>query len=147
MAILPRPRRLPRSSLRDALPELAVESLRLKLTLQHHLVAWSGRRLDGDDRHRARIHDRGGARPLQDGSGILPGRGGSDARRGLDCAVAEAVRAVSRRDTGAGIRKENRFMPENEAKAVPATNETSSFEPLTGPAGPLAVSETNPRYF
>ena len=38
-------------------------------------------------------------------------------------------------------------MPENEAKAVPATNETSSFEPLTGPAGPLAVSETNPRYF
>ena len=39
-------------------------------------------------------------------------------------------------------------MPENEAKAVPATNDTSSFEPLTGPAaGPLAVSETNPRYF
>src|SRR5918999_462466 len=89
-----------------------------------------------------------GARPLQDGSGILPGRDGSDVRRGLDCAVAEAVRAVSRRDTGAGIRKENRYMPENEAKAVPATNDTSSFEPLTGPAaGPPAVSEANPRYF
>ena len=38
-------------------------------------------------------------------------------------------------------------MPENEAKAVPATNDTSSSGALTGPAGPLAVSETNPRYF
>src|SRR3712207_6613363 len=44
---------------------------------------------------------------------------------------------------GRGIGKENRGMSDNEAKVVPATNTTAS----SGAAGPLAVSETNPRYF
>ncbi len=41
-------------------------------------------------------------------------------------------------------------MSDNEANAVPATNDTTSSGPSTGPgaaAGPLVVSETNPRYF
>src|SRR5215207_602693 len=44
---------------------------------------------------------------------------------------------------GRGIGKGNRGMSDNDAKAEPATNATASF----GPAGPLVVSETNPRYF
>ena len=35
-------------------------------------------------------------------------------------------------------------MSDDEAKAMPATNATASSEPA---AGPLVVSETNPRYF
>ena len=35
-------------------------------------------------------------------------------------------------------------MSDNKAKAVPATNDTASFGPA---AGPLVVSQTNPRYF
>jgi hypothetical protein len=39
-------------------------------------------------------------------------------------------------------------MADNELNAVPATNDTTSSGSSTGPAaGPLAVSETNPRYF
>ena len=39
-------------------------------------------------------------------------------------------------------------MPEKEPKAALATNATASSGPLTGPAaGPLLVSEANPRYF
>jgi hypothetical protein len=39
-------------------------------------------------------------------------------------------------------------MANNEVNAVPAANDTSSSGSSTGPAaGPLAVSETNPRYF
>jgi Family of unknown function (DUF6298) len=43
-----------------------------------------------------------------------------------------------------GIGKENRGMSDNEAKAVPATNATATSVPA---AGPLVVSEINPRYF
>src|SRR5829696_3324218 len=45
---------------------------------------------------------------------------------------------------GRGIGKGNRGMSDNEAKAEPATNARASFGPA---AGPLVVSETNPRYF
>src|SRR5215207_151889 len=45
---------------------------------------------------------------------------------------------------GRGIGKGNRGMSDNEARAVPATNATASSGPA---AGPLVVSETNPRYF
>ena len=41
-------------------------------------------------------------------------------------------------------------MPDNEQKAVPATNAATSSGPSTRPGtavGPLVVSETNPRYF
>ena len=39
-------------------------------------------------------------------------------------------------------------MANNEVNAVPAANYTTSSGSSTGPAaGPLAVSETNPRYF
>jgi hypothetical protein len=43
-----------------------------------------------------------------------------------------------------GIGKENRGMSDNKAKAVPATNATATSVPA---AGPLVVSEINPRYF
>jgi hypothetical protein len=38
-------------------------------------------------------------------------------------------------------------MADNEVNAVLAANDTTSSGSSTGPAGPLAVSETNPRYF
>ena len=39
-------------------------------------------------------------------------------------------------------------MANNEVNAVPAANDSTSSGSSTGPAaGPLAVSETNPRYF
>src|SRR5215213_3181983 len=57
--------------------------------------------------------------------------------------VAGAIRAT-RRCHGRGIGKGNRGMSDNEARAVPATNATASSGPA---AGPLVVSETNPRYF